>query len=60
MWTIPEVREVMLEAGFDRADVYWEGTDEDTNEGDGVFTKAEQGESDPAWNAYVVGVKGSR
>ncbi len=55
-WTIPEVREVMIEAGFDRADVYWEGTDK-KGEGDGVYKRAESGECDPAWNAYVVGVK---
>jgi hypothetical protein len=55
-WTIPEVREVMLEVGFDKADVFWEGTDKD-GDGDGVFTKAEKGECDPAWNAYVIGVK---
>lgn len=57
LWTIPEVRELLLEAGFDRADVYWEGTDED-GDGDGVFRRQEQGESDPAWNAYVIGIKG--
>lgn len=57
LWTIPEVRELLLEAGFDRADVYWEGTDED-GEGDGVFKRQAHGESDPAWNAYIVGVKG--
>jgi len=57
LWTIPEVREVLIEAGFDRADVYWEETDDDSGEGNGVFTKTEQGECDPAWNAYIVGVK---
>ncbi len=56
-WTIPEVREVMCEVGFERADVYWEGTDED-GEGDGDFKIAEHGECDPSWNAYVIGVKG--
>jgi SAM-dependent methyltransferase len=56
-WTIPEVREVMLEVGFDKADVFWEGTDKN-GDGDGVFTRAEKGECDPAWNAYVIGVKG--
>lgn len=58
LWTIPEVRELMLEAGFDRADAYWEGTDIKSGDGDGVFYATEAGDSDPAWNAYIVGVKG--
>lgn len=58
LWTIPEVREVLLEAGFDRADPYWEGTDKETGDGDGIFRRVESGDSDPAWNAYIVGVKG--
>ena len=29
MWSIPEVREIMAEAGFKETAVYWEGTDED-------------------------------
>lgn len=57
LWTIPEVREVLVEAGFSRADVYWEGTDEETGDGTGIYHRQEQGECDPAWNAYIVGVK---
>ena len=33
MWTLPEIREVLTEAGFSRSTVYWEGTDEETGEG---------------------------
>ena len=55
MWSIPEIREVMEEAGFKQTYVYWEGTDED-GEGDGVFTRVEQGEDCEAWVAYVVGI----
>lgn len=56
LWTIPEVRELLLEAGFKRVDVYWEGTDDD-GEGDGVYRLRKSAESDPSWIAYVVGVK---
>jgi len=59
LWTIPEVRELMLEAGFDRADAYWEDTDDKTGDGNGVFQPTDAGDSDPAWNAYIVGVKDS-
>ena len=56
VWTIPEVREVLLEAGFDGVDVYWEDEDEE-GEGTGHYSKQKRGTSDPAWNAYIVGVK---
>lgn len=54
LWTVPELREVLIEAGFARATVYWEGTDEETGEGNGVFEPTEVGEPDPAWIAYIV------
>jgi SAM-dependent methyltransferase len=57
LWTIPEVAEVLLEAGFDRADVYWEDTDPKSGDGNGYYRVAEQGACDPAWNAYIVGIK---
>lgn len=57
LWTIPEVREILREAGFRLADVYWEGTNRKTGKGDNVWRKREHGESDPAWIASVVGVK---
>ncbi|MEM6859917.1 MAG: class I SAM-dependent methyltransferase [Myxococcota bacterium] len=57
LWSIPEVRELMLEAGFEDAFVYWEETDEESGEGNGNYVRTEKGECDPAWNAYIVGVK---
>lgn len=57
LWTIPEVREVMLEAGFDRVDVYWEEEDPRTGYGTGRYSVKTSGESDPAWDAYVIGIK---
>lgn len=56
LWTLPEIRELLLEAGFQRATVYWEGTD-DSGEGDGNFEPATHGEADAAWIAYVVAEK---
>lgn len=57
LWTIPEVRELLLEAGFDRADAYWEDTDSKTGRGNGNYRRREHGTSDAAWVSYVVGVK---
>lgn len=56
LWSIPEVRELMLEAGFSKADVYWEGPGKD-GDGDGIYKKREKVENDDVWIAYVVGVK---
>jgi hypothetical protein len=56
LWTLPEIRELLLEAGFSKATVYWEGEDED-GEGNGEFTPDGQGEADLAWIAYIVAEK---
>ncbi len=56
MWTIPELRELMNEAGFQKTFVYWEGTTRN-GEGDGNFKQTEKGEECEAWIAYVVGAK---
>ena len=53
LWTAPEIRELLIEAGFRNPTVYWEGEDED-GEGNGEFTPEEKGEADLAWIAYVV------
>ena len=55
-WTIPEVRELLSEAGFSASYVYWEGTDK-TGEGDGVYKKATIAGNEPAWIAYIVAIK---
>ncbi|MBE31002.1 MAG: SAM-dependent methyltransferase [Acidiferrobacteraceae bacterium] len=57
LWTLPEVRELLEEAGFSRVLVHWEGTDEKTQEGDGVFTATEMGEADAAFICYLSAEK---
>ncbi|UCG51829.1 MAG: class I SAM-dependent methyltransferase [Candidatus Latescibacterota bacterium] len=54
VWSIPEVRDLLLEAGFDEIDVYWEGIDDETSEGDGVYRRAKKTENSPGWNALIV------
>ena len=56
LWSAPEIRELMLEAGFRSATVYWEGEDED-GEGNGEFSPEAKGDADPAWIAYIVAEK---
>ncbi|MDX1430697.1 MAG: class I SAM-dependent methyltransferase, partial [Rhodothermales bacterium] len=56
LYTAPELRDMLLEAGFRKATVYWEGEDED-GEGNGEFTPEDKGEADLAWIAYIVAEK---
>lgn len=56
LYTAPELRDLLLEAGFSKATVYWEGEDED-GEGNGIFTPDDKGEADLAWIAYIVAEK---
>ncbi len=57
LWSIPELRDCLLETGFDDALVYWEGVEEGTGEGDGNFTLETSAENTESWIAYVIGVK---
>jgi hypothetical protein len=54
LWTLPEIRELLGQAGFSEVTVYWEGTDEEKNEGNGVFEPAVVGDADPGWVCYIV------
>jgi hypothetical protein len=57
LWGIPEVRDALADAGFSASETYWEQTDRRTNEGNGSYYRAERAEDDPAWVAYVIGVR---
>ncbi len=56
LWSLPELSELLKEAGFRTVRVYWEGGDED-GEGNGEFFEESKGEADPAWIAYLVAEK---
>ncbi|MFK7985570.1 MAG: class I SAM-dependent methyltransferase [Sandaracinaceae bacterium] len=53
LWTIPELRELLEEAGFEHIELLMEGSDED-GAGNGVFKAAQHAENDPGYNAYFV------
>lgn len=55
-WTIPEVRELLDEAGFSSSHVYWEETDEDGEDTD-VWSRHTRADSQPSWLAYIVAIK---
>lgn len=54
LWTLPEIREILVEAGFSQVDIYWEGTDESGEEGDGIYTPQTVGDADAGWVCYIV------
>lgn len=57
MWTLPELQELLSEAGFQNVTVYWEGTDEESGEGNGIYTPSRVGDADPAWVCYLSAEK---
>lgn len=54
LWSLPELRDLLEEAGFSHVQPYWERTDRKTNEGNGVYYPAKVARDDPAWVAYVA------
>jgi len=56
LWTLPEIRELLSEAGFSRSTVYWQGWDEN-GEADGDFKPVTEGESDAGWICYISAEK---
>ncbi len=53
LWTLPELRELLVEAGFARVHVYWDVSDE----GEGDFRPVQQGDADLGWVSYLVAEK---
>lgn len=53
LWTLPEIRELLAEAGFRKSTVHWEG-DDGKGGGNGIFRPAEKGDACASWIAYIV------
>jgi hypothetical protein len=56
LWTIPELRELLAEAGFREVQVWWETVDED-GDGTGDYEQVEHAENQEAWLVYLVAAK---
>ncbi len=52
-WTLPELREILTEVGFEAPVVYTEGWDEEDEEGDGDFQPVDEFDNEGSWIAYV-------
>ena len=53
-WSVPEVREMLAEAGFSDSHVYWEIEHGDDQSEWKIRSEAE---SDPSWICYIVAIK---
>ena len=53
LWSIPEVRELLLEAGFSKVHVYWEKTD-DEGDGIGAFWEPKRVDNDEVWWTFLA------
>ena len=56
LWSAPEIKELLFEAGFKKVNFYWEGED-DEGEGNGEFFPDDKGMPDLSWIAYIVAEK---
>lgn len=54
-WTIPEVRELLAEAGFSTSLVYWD--EEEDDDEDANWIAVEEMPNDDSWICYIVGLK---
>ena len=56
LWTLPEIRELLEEAGFSKITFYWQGFDKE-GEADGIFKPVLEGEADAGWICYITAEK---
>jgi SAM-dependent methyltransferase len=56
LWSLPEIRDLLHEAGFRRTTVYWQGWDKD-GEPDGDFKPATTADADAGWICYISAEK---
>jgi SAM-dependent methyltransferase len=52
-WALPELRELLEEAGFSAVSCYWEDEDED-GDGTGVYRARKRADNEGAWVAYLI------
>jgi hypothetical protein len=56
MWTLPEIRELLLEAGFRTADVYLEGWDDEAHRAKDEYRRRVRFDNQLGWLAMIVGL----
>jgi hypothetical protein len=56
LYSLPEIHDILLEAGFSNVTIYWQGWDEN-DEPDGNFQPATKGDADPGWICMISAEK---
>jgi hypothetical protein len=56
VWSIPELREILIECGYSDVAVYWEQADKQ-GDGTGEYLRSKTGDNAHSWIAFVVGIK---
>jgi len=56
LWSMSELRDLLMEAGFSKSIAYWEGEDGEGG-GDGEFYPTEVAENCEAWVTYIAALK---
>ncbi len=56
LWTVPEIQDLLGEAGFKKVTVYLQGWEKD-GEPDGIFEPATVGDADAGWICYLTAEK---
>ncbi len=54
VWTLPELQDLLIEAGFTSTEVHMEGWDDDNDEADGIFRRRSFMENQLGWVGYLV------
>lgn len=58
LWTVPELKDLLREAGFARSEIYLQGWDEKANEANGIFRKKTRiKDAWDSWFAYLAAYK---
>ena len=53
LWTVPEVRDALLEAGFEQVRVFWEQTDKE-GDGTGEYMETTEEENQETYLVYII------
>lgn len=54
LWTLPELRETLEDAGFGKQHLLWEATDKRTGMGNGRMYRVDRGRMEGAWYAMIL------
>lgn len=57
LWTVPELQEILTEAGFATSEVYMQGWDDKADDTDNIFRRRKFYDDMDAWIGYIAAMK---